>query len=705
MGGEHGSWIDSWTPPPPKLEGLGVTFQLRQDKVLLAGCASEPTRIPVPVGVTVLTQPPSSAASGAALAPAPVVGLVDGTGARVAARGVTIVAALSSGTGTVSGTTEVRTDAAGEAAFADLRVVGPVGSKSLRFEAAGLASAATTSFQLGPGAATSLLVEAGNNQTAAAGTDLAVAPAVKLLDGAGNPVSGVPVAFAVTSGGGSMTGPTASTGSDGVARVGSWRLGTGVGANQATATAGALSVAFTATATVGAPAKLTVVDGNGQTTSIGDLTTTAPAVKLTDAFDNPVAGVAITFAASDGGLANGPVKQTDPGGIARVGGWVLGLVPGPQTMTASRTGVPSATINATAIDFAVAAISAGGLNTCARTAAGAAYCWGDNSVGQIGDSTAGGQDSVPVLVKSGAATFSQLAVGGGHVCGLTPAGAALCWGSDLSGQLGINTQTGASVNAPAAVVGGRIFVSIVAGDVHSCGLEASGAAWCWGNNGNGRLGDSTTQIRVVPTAVKNGIAFASLSAGAAHTCGLTAAGAAYCWGSNGGGRLGDGTTVERRAPTLVNAPGVVFTAIAAGGVHTCALTTAGTAMCWGTGTSGVLGTGSTGNQLLPIAVDGGGTYQAIAVGNIHSCAITTAGVVRCWGNNGNGRLGGTNSNISTVPIDVGLPFVAQAIDLGVDHSCARSQAGSAICWGRNGEGQIGDATVIDATRPTGVKRP
>ena len=86
---------------------------------------------------------------------------------------------------------------------------------------------------------------------------------------------------------------------------------------------------------------------------------------------------------------------------------------------------------------------------------------------------------------------------------------------------------------------------------HTCGLIGSGAAYCWGDNEVGMVGDGTTVDRLVPTAVAGGHRFNSLDAGFRHTCGRTTTGAIYCWGSNGAGQLGDDSSTARSAPVKV----------------------------------------------------------------------------------------------------------------------------------------------------------
>jgi alpha-tubulin suppressor-like RCC1 family protein len=192
--------------------------------------------------------------------------------------------------------------------------------------------------------------------------------------------------------------------------------------------------------------------------------------------------------------------------------------------------------------------------------------------------------------------FVQISTGDFHTCGLTSSGAAYCWGANFEGQLGDGTTTISGVNGPQAVIGGLKFASISVGYISTCGLTSSGAAYCWGSNGNGQLGDGTTTSSGVngPQRVIGGLKFASIQPGAFHTCGLTSRGAAYCWGENNYGQLGDGTTTDSNA----NGPqrvlgGLKFASNQPGAFHTCGLTTRGATYCWGRNVEGQLGDGTT----------------------------------------------------------------------------------------------------------------
>src|SRR6185312_11449052 len=82
-----------------------------------------------------------------------------------------------------------------------------------------------------------------------------------------------------------------------------------------------------------------------------------------------------------------------------------------------------------------------------------------------------------------------------------------------------------------------------AGNGFTCAVTQSGAAFCWGDNSNLALGigpfSGSGGVQAAPVAVVGGLSFARLSAGNSHVCGITLSGAAYCWGSNLYGALGN----------------------------------------------------------------------------------------------------------------------------------------------------------------------
>src|SRR3989454_7590131 len=169
------------------------------------------------------------------------------------------------------------------------------------------------------------------------------------------------------------------------------------------------------------------------------------------------------------------------------------------------------------------------------------------------------------------------------------------------------------------------FAAVSAGFVHTCGFTTAGAAYCWGANYFGQLGDGTTTQRTSPGAVGAALTLAVASAGFQYTCGVTTAGAAYCWGYNPAGELGDGQTSGPQlcygqpcstTPVAVLG-GLTFAAVSAGYAHACGVTTAGVAYCWGINYWGQLGDGDTTRRASPIAVGGGLTFATVSAADLH----------------------------------------------------------------------------------------
>jgi len=209
------------------------------------------------------------------------------------------------------------------------------------------------------GAASQIAINAGDNQTATAGTAVATDPSVIVKDAFGNPVSGVSVAFAVASGGGSGTGLTPTTNSSGIATITSWTLGPTAGSNTLTATKAGLTgspITFNATGVAGAAAKIAINAGNSQTATVGTAVAISPSVIVKDANDNVVSGVSITFVvATGGGSGTGLTTTTNASGIATVGSWTLGNTAGSNTMTVTKGGLTGSPITFSATGVAGAA--------------------------------------------------------------------------------------------------------------------------------------------------------------------------------------------------------------------------------------------------------------------------------------------------------------------------------------------------------------
>ena len=334
-------------------------------------------------------------------------------------------------------------------------------------------------------------------------------------------------------------------------------------------------------------------------------------------------------------------------------------------------------------------IAAGDSHTCALTTSQSVKCWGYG--GELGDGGVTDQ-STPVNVvatgegEGGAALsgITQISTGGTDTCVLTNSGGVKCWGVGASGQLG-NGDTSerlTPVDVVAATGSGPLsnVTQIAAGTFHTCALTGSRGVKCWGDGTYGQLGNGATPVTqstpvdVVATGEGPGGAALSdvtqITAGNDHTCALTLSGGVKCWGDGGG--LGNGATSGRQStPVDVVATGEGLggaalsgiTQIAAGQLHTCALTTSERVKCWGYNAHGELGSGvSPLAQSTPVDVVATGQSQngtalsgisQIAAGSFHACAVTTSQGVKCWGDGGDGQLGNdATPNPQSTPVDV-----------------------------------------------------
>ena len=368
----------------------------------------------------------------------------------------------------------------------------------------------------------------------------------------------------------------------------------------------------------------------------------------------------------------------------------------------------------------IAKIAAGNGHTCAITLSGGVKCWGLNFFGQLGDNSNNnrrtpvdviGGPSLPPL-----AGVTAIATGLNHTCVLINGG-ALCWGDNAKGQLGDGST--AQRLTPVAVSGLASGVAAIGGGAeHTCALTNAGGVKCWGANLPSRLGDNTLTQSSTPVDVLVGpgpVVFPALSGatklgvGGEHNCAIVGGGV-KCWGQNLRGQLGINNPLLSVARVALDVQGLggAVSAIAPAGQHTCALTTGGGVQCWGSNDiAGQLGNNSSINQPLPVDVTGlTSGVSAISAGSVHTCALTTTGGAKCWGNGNIGQLGNGSLDSSPVPIDVvGLASGVSAIAAGRDHTCFLMASSGVKCTGFNGYGQLGDNTEQFRLTPVDVILP
>lgn len=360
--------------------------------------------------------------------------------------------------------------------------------------------------------------------------------------------------------------------------------------------------------------------------------------------------------------------------------------------------------------------------------AGHAVAWGVGSSGQLG--TGGVADSaVPVAVDASGAlatkTLVQVSQGAGFSCALDSAGAVYCWGSDSRGDLGNGPLSDSLVPAPvdtSGVLAGKFITQIDLGNLNTaCALDSDGHAYCWGSGdgsgmlGNGQSGDSEVPVAVDMTAVPGG-AFKQISVGNVNACGVNMNSQVYCWGYGYAWGIGDGTQVDELRPSPVSTAGVLagkaLTQVSVGATTACVLDNAGAAFCWGNSGYPVLGSYAfPGGSPVPVAVDttgvlAGRTLVQVSVGGFDVCALDSAGVGYCWG--GTDGLGKIAVDPSPVPVAVDTSGVLAGKVLtsisteSASASCALDSTGAAYCWGAGYLGNGSGSTLPVAVDTSGI---
>lgn len=561
-----------------------------------------------------------------------------------------------------------------------------------------------------PGSPRMLAGRGGNAQSGPIRTDLPEPLRVQVLDSAGVPVPEATVSFEVVAGEAVVDPLEVVSGADGAAtaRVTLPETPQDIEIVARVADAAGVETRFLVSAVPASGAAVGGVDGDDQTGLPGARLADALLVRVVDDEGEPVEGAEVEFV-PDAGTVVPDRDLTDSEGWA-VARWTLGEEPGEQEVVARVTGSGVRVVfNATAAVPDEAPDSAAADSTAADSPAGDPVPAGPApSVVRQGWDVGG---TMVCVVGAGGRPFCRggtsasegvggvvaVAAGVTHACGLDDAGAAWCWGTNESGQLGNGSRTPAQ---GVAVEGAQRFARLSAGVSHTCGLDAGGQAWCWGANLSGQLGTGGRDDRTIPSAVSTALRFRTVVAGWNHTCSLTPSGQIHCWGLNADGQLGDGGRVDRLTPVPV-AAGAGFQAVAAGNAHTCALRD-GQVFCWGNNQNGQLGNGTLDSALLPTPVGGLPPVASVVAGAVHTCARTTDGQVFCWGQNRHGQLGDGSNTSRATPTPVAGELRFTSILAGGSITCGRSTDGEVWCWGYNERGQLGDGSRTNRSSPTRV---
>jgi alpha-tubulin suppressor-like RCC1 family protein len=297
--------------------------------------------------------------------------------------------------------------------------------------------------------------------------------------------------------------------------------------------------------------------------------------------------------------------------------------------------------------------------------------------------------------------IQQLTVGSQHACVLVEGGEVWCWGFATDGALGAGPDV-TSTDVPVRALLPRPAIAIDAGFEGTCAITDDGAAWCWGRNLSGEVGDGTTEDRFEPTRVTGlpGPAV-GISRGHAHACAVLDNGSGWCWGDNVVGELGNGrptgsAATESRPVRIEGVPSL--RAVSAGGGFTCALTDGGAAWCWGNDLHGELGRTGSYDFETPGIVEGlDGGVDLVATGDDQACAIRD-GVLLCWGLMDEAKAA-TDPPAASWPTPRAVDLGARVVDVSLAngyHRCARDETGATWCWGNAEVRQLGPSVAADA---------
>jgi alpha-tubulin suppressor-like RCC1 family protein len=338
---------------------------------------------------------------------------------------------------------------------------------------------------------------------------------------------------------------------------------------------------------------------------------------------------------------------------------------------------------------------------------GEVLSFGNGMFGQLGHGREGNA-VVPRLIEAlRGVVVKHVAAGGFHSMVLTGGGEVFTWGRGYFGQLGHGDMDRQLV--PKQVEGLTNVTDIAAGYYHGMAVGEGGTMYTWGDNGYGQLGlgdHGEGTRRHVPTVVPGVNEVVAVGAGTRHSFALSRDGTVMACGWNSSGQLGLGETDDRDTFTVVaGLRGVVD--IDAGEQHTIAATVGGGFYAWGTGQ----GMGHGGDEetqcIVPTKLTGGGIGEAVVVqvaaGNMHSMALTTTGDLYAWGNGDQGQLGhGGKEDLAVPRVVSGVGVAVLGMAGGSEHSLVITAEGRVLAFGSNGEEQYEDSDEEELDEPVVV---
>ena len=282
-------------------------------------------------------------------------------------------------------------------------------------------------------------------------------------------------------------------------------------------------------------------------------------------------------------------------------------------------------------------------------------------------------------------------------------------GSNGNGELGDDTTDNRS-SPVQTICGGSNWVEINCGYYNIAGLKDDGTLWTWGKNDQGGLGDNTTVYKSSPVqTIAGGTDWKTMVVGTyyEHCAAIKNDGTLWLWGHNEYGEIGDETTVDKSSPVQTIAGGTDWKQVASGGSHTAAIKNDGTLWMWGYNGGGEvdkygqLGDNTIIDKSSPVQTVCGGTdWKSVSCGAKFTAAIKNNGTLWTWGQNADGQLGDETSNNKSSPVQTiagGTDW--KQISCGDNHMIAIKNNGTCWTWGWNADGQLGDETTGSKSSP------
>lgn len=302
----------------------------------------------------------------------------------------------------------------------------------------------------------------------------------------------------------------------------------------------------------------------------------------------------------------------------------------------------------------------------------------------------------PVVVPTSSLGWRSVSVGGSHTCAIRLDGTLYCWGGNGSGQLGVGVARGtcgrpatACEGGPRAVAPNLRFLSVSAGQRHTCAVTVDRALYCWGENLQFETATQGEPIVTTPAPVMPGLQFLDVGAGTTQTCAARTNGVVYCWGEGTLGALGRGDTLT----SVIPAPIVSterFVRVRSGRLRSCAIALDGGLWCWGIEWESTQGNVDFFHQrLLPHRIEGLPPLRDLSVTTLSICALSVDGVSYCWESNGFAQLGIGTTTSTPTPTAVATEERFTSVSSGIIQTCGTAVDGRALCWGNNSFGQLG----------------